>query len=136
MKNHIIILLLLVTSCSKPAKQIQYIKGYWEIKHVKLSNGLERDYGFNETIDYFIITDSLSGYRKKLKPNFNGTFETSKDIENIKIRIENNSLNIYYHTPFSNWKETVLLATKEQLKIINENMDVFLYQRYIPLNSK
>jgi hypothetical protein len=135
--KHIYLLLATCTilSCSPdPETFIPYINGYWEIDKVKLHNGNNRDYNYNDTIDYFELNDSLIGFRKKLKPNFMGTYATSKDSEKIKVVLENDSLNLYYSTPFSSWKETVLLATNEHLKIINQNKDVYLYKRYQPLN--
>ncbi|RBP30827.1 hypothetical protein DFR65_10485 [Oceanihabitans sediminis] len=136
MKHYALILVtFLVFSCSAdPKTYIEHINGYWEIEEVTLHNGEKKAYNYNDTIDYFEINDSLNGFRKKLKPNFSGTFETSKDVENIKLVLENDSLNIYYTTPFSKWKETVLLATKEQLKIVNQNKHVYLYKRYQPLD--
>ena len=131
----LILILILFFSCApNPEIFTPYINGYWEIDNVTLLNGNNRDYNYNDTIDYFELNDSLIGFRKKLKPTFLGTFETSKDVENIKIVLENDSLNIYYSTAFSSWKETILFATKEQLKIINQNKDVYLYRRYQPLN--
>ena len=130
-----ILILISFFSCSpNPETFIPFINGYWEIDKVILQNGNNRDYNYNDTIDYFELNASLIGFRKKLKPNFLGSYETSKDAENIKVILENDSLNIYYNTAFSSWKETILLATKDQLKIINQNKDVYLYKRYQPLN--
>jgi len=130
-----LIIICFVFSCSpNPESYIEYINGYWEIDEVTLHSGIKKDYNYNDTIDYFEISDSLTGFRKKLKPNFVGTYETSKDAESIKIIIENDSLNIYYSTRFAKWKETILFATNEQLKIINEDKNVYLYKRYEPLN--
>jgi len=136
MKKHIILLLALtIFSCSpNPETFITHVNGYWEIDEVTLQDGSKKDYNYNDTIDYFEINDSLTGIRKKLKPNFFGTFETSKDVETIRVVIENDSLNVYYTTPFATWKETILSATKAQLKIINQNKDVYLYKRYQPLD--
>jgi len=135
--KHISLILILTVfySCSPNLETfIPHINGYWEIDKVTVHNGNNRDYNYNDTIDYFELNDSLIGFRKKLKPNFMGTFETSKDVEKIKVVLENDSLNIYYTTSFASWKETILLATNEQLKIINQNKDVYLYKRYQPLN--
>mgnify|MGYP000250228344 CR=1 FL=1 len=132
---YFILILAVIFSCSpNPETFIPHINGYWEIDKVIAHNGKNRDYNYNDTIDYFELNDSLIGFRKKLKPNFVGTFETSKDAENIKVILENDSLNIYYTTAFASWKETILLATNEQLKIINQNKDVYLYKRYQRLN--
>ncbi|WP_055445405.1 hypothetical protein [Lacinutrix himadriensis] len=136
MKKHVILLLALtIFSCSpNPETFIPHINGYWEIDEVTLHDGSKKDYNYNDTIDYFEINDSLTGFRKKMKPNFLGTYETSKDAETMQIIIENDSLNVYYKTPFAKWKETILLASTSQLKIINQNKDVYLYKRYQPLD--
>ncbi len=136
MKRLLVILLVVLTiSCSKnPETYIEHINGYWEIESVILPDGTEKNYTYNATIDFFSISDSLTGFRKKLKPNFDGKFITSKDVENLKLVIENDSLNAYYTTPFAKWKETILFADGEKLKVINKNKNVYLYKRYIPLN--
>ena len=126
---------LTLSSCStNPEVYIPHIDGYWEIDEVTLNNGSKKDYNFNDTIDYIELSDSLSGFRKKLKPNFMGTYETSKSLETLSLKIENDSLNVYYNTPFSNWKETILKANETQLIIINANKNVYLYKRYQPLD--
>ncbi len=131
----VILLVVLSVSCSKnPETFIEHINGYWEIESVVLADGTEKNYTYNETIDFFNITDSLTGFRKKLKPNFDGKFITSKDVETLKLVVENDSLNAYYTTLFANWKETILFADSEKLKVINQNKNVYLYKRYIPLN--
>jgi len=127
--------LLLLNSCARnPETYIEYLEGYWEIKEVTLADGSKKEYTYNDTIDYIEVTDSSNGFRMKLKPAFDGTFETSKDSEQFTIKIENDSLNLYYKTPFDSWKETVLLATEDQLKVINKNKAVFLYKKFIPIS--
>ncbi len=126
---------LAITSCSKnPETYIEHINGYWEIEGVILPDGTEKNYTYNETIDFFSINDSLTGFRKKLKPTLDGKFTTSKDTETLKLTIENDSLNVYYSTPFANWKETILFADSLKLKVINQKKNVYLYKRYIPFN--
>ncbi|WP_460218802.1 hypothetical protein [Psychroserpens sp. MEBiC05023] len=125
---------LCIFNCSKdPSNYIQHVEGYWEIQEVTLSNGTKKEYTFSNTIDYIEVSEDMSGFRKKLKPNLVGTFETSKIKETFSIKIENDSLNVYYQTPYANWKETILNATETQLKIVNTNKDVYLYKRYQPL---
>lgn len=131
-----LILAISVLSCSKqPETFIPHLEGYWEIDEVTLSDGHKKAYNFNDTIDFIEVTDSLTGTRRKLKPNFQGTFETSKSKETFRINIENDSLNIYYKTPYANWKETVLNANEHQLIILNNtNKDVYIYKRYEALD--
>ena len=135
MKNYFWILLLLIFSCSEnPETYIQHIDGYWEITEVIFPDGNKKEYTFNETIDYISVNDSLQGFRKKLKPGINGTYFTSEDAGALVIKIENDSLNIYYSTPYNTWKETILEATTENLRVINDNKTVYLYKRYTPIN--
>ncbi len=136
MKRLLVILLVVLTiSCGKnPETFVEHINGYWEIEGVVLADGTEKNYTYNESIDFFNITDNLTGFRKKLKPNLEGKFTASKDVETLKLVIENDSLNAYYTTPFANWKETILFADDEKLKVINQNKNVYLYKRFIPLN--
>lgn len=128
------IIALCLTNCSKnPEIVIEHLDGYWEIEEVTLADGTKKSYTYNDTIDYIEVSDSLNGFRIKLKPLFDGSFETSKDSEQFTIKMENDSLNLYYKTPFDTWKETVLLATEDQLKVINKNKAVFLYKKFIPI---
>ena len=126
--------LFAVGCASDPEAFIPYIEGYWEIDQVFLYNGTQRSYSYNDTIDYFEVTDSLRGFRKKMNPNFKGTFESSRDVAQFVLQIENDSLNIIYNTPNSNWKESILMANDSQLKIINQNKDVYLYRKYEPIS--
>ena len=86
MRKLLLIIVLLAMGCkSNPDKHIEFIEGYWEIESVYKNNQLLRTFKINSGIDYFKINADLKGFRKKLKPNFNGTFETSKDVLNFKI---------------------------------------------------
>jgi hypothetical protein len=130
-KSLFLLLVLTIFSCSQnPESHLEYINGYWEIEEVTLNSGAKKDYKYNDTVDYISINDSLKGFRKKLKPSFNSKYATSKDAEAITVKIENDSLHLYYKTPYAEWKETVLMANELQLKIINANKDIYLYKRY------
>ena len=137
MKNiHLYLLLFtsLLLSCSKnPETLIPHLSGYWEIDEVTLADGTKRDFNYNETIDYISVTDSLTGFRKKLKPSFDGSYTTSEDAENLKIVVENDSLFIHYKTPYAEWREAVINANDKQLLILNNQNVLYLYKRYEPL---
>ena len=134
MKNYLWLCGFLIFGCSEnPESYIQHIEGYWEITEVTLPDGNKKEYKFNETIDYISLNDSLQGFRKKLNPGINDIYFTNDDAESLILKIENDSLNMYYSTPFANWKETVLKATPKNLKVINQNKTVYLYKRYTPI---
>ncbi|MBV7267879.1 lipocalin family protein [Winogradskyella luteola] len=133
-KSLFILILVSFLSCSKnPETFIEHLNGYWEIEEVTLSDGTKKQYKFNETIDYIKINDSLKGFRKKLKPGVNDTYFTSDDAEALVLKIESGNLNMYYSTPYAQWKETVLEASPKHLKISNADKNVYLYKRYTPI---
>ena len=135
MKKYLGLICLFIFSCSEnPETYIEHLNGYWEIEEVTLANGSVKQYQFNETIDYISINDSLKGFRKKLKPGINDTYFTSDDAEALVLKIENDSLHIYYTTPYAEWKESVLEATPSLLKVVNQRKDIYLYKRYTPIN--
>lgn len=136
MKKIIYILFLtFIMSCSKnPESYIEHLDGYWEIDEVTLRDGSKRDYNYNDTVDFISMTDSLTGIRKKMKPNFNGTYETSNDVEDFTLKIENDSLNVYYKTPFANWKETILEATDDKMIVRNHDNLIYIYKRFVPID--
>lgn len=135
MKNTIFILtIVIITSCANnPENFVEHINGYWEIESVTLPNGTKKEYTVNQTIDFISINDSLKGFRKKMNPRFDGAYTTSKDAEVFQLKTENDSLNLYYATKFAKWKETVLLANKQQLKIVNQKNTIYLYKRFTPI---
>lgn len=130
----LLFIVILVISCSpSPESYLEHVNGYWEIKEVIFTDGNKKVYKYNETIDYISVNDSLKGFRKKLKPGFNSKYITSEDTEGITVKIENDSLNFYYKTPFGNWKETVIMANREQLKVVNDRETVYIYKRHKPI---
>lgn len=90
------------------------------------------EYKINENIDYFEIKDSI-GFRKKMRPQFDGSYITSDNAEEIILKIEDDSLRLYYKTPFDEWKETLLEANEEKMSIQNREGIVYHYKKYTPL---
>lgn len=131
MRKLLVIIVLLAIGCnSNLDNHIEFIEGYWEIESVYKDNQLIRSFKINSGIDYFKINADLKGFRKKLKPNFNGTFETSKDVLNFKIEIENNGLFLNYIDNATSFREEVLEANKEKLVIKSNSGLVYNYKPY------
>ncbi len=128
------IMIVTLLNCSNdPSVYIQHMEGYWEIEAVTTSDGLKKEYTFSDTIDFIQFTDSLNGIRRKMKPNLLGNFESSLSVESFELKIENDSLNVYYKTPYSEWKETIIGATENNMVVVNANNVTYLYKRYEPL---
>ncbi|APQ18444.1 hypothetical protein [Maribacter hydrothermalis] len=135
MKQYLIIGLLFCISCgSKIEKdQIPLLNGYWEIKEVIFKDGTKKEYSVNTTID-FIKIDSLVGYRKKVNPKFNGTYETSNDAEPLKIRIANDSIFMSYNKDLNAWEELILSLSNKSFSVINHQGITYKYERFEPIN--
>ena len=125
----------LLISCSKndPQAQLENLSGYWEIKKVETPYGKKVEYKINESIDYINLKDS-TGYRVKVIPRIDGKFTTNKDKEEIKVQIENDSLRMFYSTPYDKWMETVLKADGENLIVKNAQGAVYTYKKYEIIN--
>ena len=133
-RTFILIVVLACFSCAKdPNTLLPYVEGYWEIEEVTTSDGAKKEYTFSNTIDYIELTDSFTGFRTKVNPILDGSFETSATKERIQLHIGGDSLHIFYKTPFNSWKETILSADKDHLLILNEHKVLYLYKRYQPL---
>lgn len=139
MKKLILIISIIATaSCSDkdPQEQIKNLNGYWQIEKVEIEKDSVIEYQLSQLIDYIEITDS-TGFRKKLKPKIDGGFiNVSNDSEKVTAKVEDNSLFLYYETPFDEWKEEVLEATEDELVVLNRDDKKYYYQRYKPLLSQ
>jgi hypothetical protein len=130
---YITLVSITLSGCSSnPEDKIEFIEGYWEIKEVKKDNTLVKEFTISTIVDYFEVNEDLTGFRKKVSPTLNGTFIVTQDQAPFNLKIENDSLNIYYKINQVTTKETIVKATKETL-IIN-NSQGFRYI-YVPFKS-
>ncbi len=139
MKNIVLIILLsvAVTSCNQqtPEEKLTKLNGYWEIEKVEFSRDSIKEFRMSENVDYFEIEDGI-GFRKKVRPQYDGTYIVTEDAEKIEAKIENDSLNLYYSTPFDSWKETVLKAGEDKMSIKNNRGLIYHYKRFKSLLSE
>ncbi|GGW87584.1 lipocalin family protein [Salegentibacter mishustinae] len=120
--------------CQKnnPEEQLEHLTGYWEIDRVEIFEDSVINYKINATVDYMEF-DSNKGFRKKVKPQFDGSFKTSDNKEEISARIENDSLRLYYKTPFDEWKETVISAEEKKFSVLNRDGKIYYYTKFTSL---
>jgi hypothetical protein len=117
-----------------PVDYIELINGYWEIENVYKNGKLLKEFKISQEIDYFRIDNDLSGFRKKLKPNFNGSYTTSKDQLNFKLEIKfNKRLIIVYEDNNTTFVEEITKVNKTNLSIKNDKGMVYNYKPYKPL---
>ncbi|WP_432410358.1 lipocalin family protein [Rasiella sp. SM2506] len=131
----IAIILTIISSCAKQDanEQIQYLDGYWSIEKAILEDGTEKEFTISTTIDFMEI-NGKTGIRKKVQPKLDGTFLTSNDAETFEIKIEDDSLRLYYTTPFDSWKETVLKAKDSSLVVLNPDGKTYFYKKFATFN--
>ncbi|MAZ72760.1 MAG: hypothetical protein CMC70_06400 [Flavobacteriaceae bacterium] len=133
MKKYILLIVTMVFLCScakqDPTEQIQYLDGYWNIEKAVLENGTEKDFSISTTID-FIEVNGTTGIRKKVQPRLDGTFKTSNNAEIFDIKVEEDSLRLYYKTPYDAWKETIITAKDSSLVVLNPDGKTYYYKKF------
>lgn len=124
---------ILVSGCQNKVTQedIALLNGYWEIEKVTMANGQTKDYKVNTTIDYIKIKD-LSGFKKKVYPKFDGTYDTSNDAEMFTIVGMNNDFEIHYKNELSEWVEKINSIDDSRFSVTNEENITYFYKRFEP----
>lgn len=132
-----IIFLILFLGCSSGVskEQLPRLNGYWEIEQVVFPEGGTKEYTVNATIDY-IHLEGLKGWRKKVRPKFDGTYETSEDVEEFVISKKNGNFSIQYTTELSEWTETLVALDADTFSVINEDGKRYEYRRFEPFTLK
>jgi hypothetical protein len=127
----------LIIGCSDTLskKDLDQLNGYWEIAKVSFQDGNTKEYKVSTSVD-FIKIDSLKGFRKKVQPKFDGTFDTSNDAEFFSITEQNGEFIFHYKNNLSEWKETILKISKDNFSVSNEADIVYEYKRFNPINVK
>lgn len=128
---YILTIAFLFFSCEKPnpEAQKQNLSGYWEIKTVKMPDGDKKEFNINTVVDFIEIKGD-SGMRTKVSPKFDGTFTTNGVSEDFTLKIEEDSLRMYYKTPFDEWKETVIEAKDSTLTVKNRDNKIYTYSKF------
>lgn len=132
-----VLLVLLFWSCSDSSvnkNHLHYLNGYWEISEVEFPNGSIKEYGLNPSIDFIELKDN-TGFRKKLKPNLNGTYDTSNhDVEMLTVKPgANEEVLLIYENEFSNWEEKLVQLDSLTFSVVNQEGVTYRYKRFEPI---
>jgi hypothetical protein len=114
-------------------QELPMLNGYWEIAKVDFPDGSLKEYTVSSSID-FIHLDGRKGYRKKVQPKFDGTFETSNDAEIFEIGGTKGIYEITYSTGFSTWKEDLISLSATQFSVKNKEGITYTYKRFEAIN--
>jgi hypothetical protein len=127
---------LFFISCQQKIKpeDLANINGYWEIEKVGFDKGEDKQYGMNESYDYFEIGKNNDGFRKKVMPQLDGTFIVNDTYENIKIRFKDDQVFMDYVTPYAKWTEELIAVTEDKLVFKNQDKKEYHYKKAQKLN--
>ncbi|OOG67996.1 hypothetical protein [Flavobacterium sp. A45] len=132
----VLLIALLFVGCKQKItpSDVAKINGYWEIEKVVLEDGNEKEYGVNESFDFFQIDKKSVGIRKKVMPQLDGTFLVNDTFENVKIRFADDQVFIDYSTPYMKWSEEILVLTDKELVVLNAEKKEYHYKKTGPIN--
>ena len=140
MKNvfKILFVSLLFVACQQKIEpaDIAKLNGYWEIEKVVFDMGEDKDYGMNESYDYFMIGADNIGTRQKVMPQLDGTFVTNDVHEDVKVRFKYGKAFLDYSTPYMKWSEELIALTDSELVLLNAEKKEYHYKKAGPINIK
>lgn len=129
------LLILMLWACNDSSvneNDLHYLNGYWEISEVEFPDGSIKEYGMNPSIDFIQLKDD-KGYRKKMKPKFDGTYDTSKDVEGFTISNANETIILRYSTELSEWEEKLMQLDSVSFSVTNQEGVTYKYKRFEPI---
>lgn len=136
MKNSFGILLFIILAGCSPkvdVDKLPKLNGYWEIEKVVFPDGSSKSYEVNASIDFIQINEK-EGFRKKLQPQFDGSFRTSDDAERFTIIDKSGVLIMSYTNAEQTWEETLVALMDDQFEVVNQAGISYHYKRYQPIN--
>lgn len=137
MRNALFIFLIsfLMVSCQRNIEggDIVKLNGYWEIEKVIMPDGTPKEYPFNDTFDYYQISNG-KGIRQKVMPQLDGTFLTNGISEKVSIAVENGKTYLKYHTPYAKWNEELIALSDKEMVVVNAEQKEYHYKKTTPIN--
>lgn len=92
-----------------------------------------KKYPFSNSVDYFEITNDLSGFRKKVKPKIDGDFNITLHQINFEIQKNKNEILLIYGKG-KNFIEKILSLDSLNLKLENNEGYIFEYKKFFNKN--
>ncbi len=139
MKKYVLVFVLglIFISCKQDIKEsdLSKLNGYWEIEKAIMKDGEKKEYKVNPTIDFFEVKNK-KGFRQKVMPQFNGTFQTNNIKELVTVTEKDGDYYLNYVTPFGKWKEAIVSLQDSVLVLQNDAEIEYHYKRHIPFTLK
>ena len=136
-KTLFLLMVFAAVSCGKSVTDdnLKNLNGYWEIEKVVMPDGSEKDYKVNPTIDYFEMKGK-EGFRKKVMPQFDGTYKTNDVAEKLNITEKDGKTFISYTTDFAKWEEEIITLDDDELVLKNTHDMKYHYKKPEPFTVK
>ena len=114
-------------------KDLIYLNGYWEIENIKAQGETFVPKGRATLVDYYYLETPSKGFRKKLSPSFNQSYESSEDVTPFVILQKKEGFFLKYTTRFDAWEEKVSTITPNQLVLTHQGK-AYYYKRHKKLS--
>lgn len=126
---------LFLVSCQQKItpEDISKLNGYWEIEKVSFKEGEDKEYKMNENFDFFEIANN-KGIRRKVRPQFDGTFLFNEDYEKVKVRFEKEQVFLDYTTAYAKWSEELVSISDDEMRIKNDQDKEYQYKKAAAIN--
>lgn len=133
----LLFIVVFTASCRKQVshEDLKHLTGYWEIQEVIMPDGTNKEYKINPTIDYFEISDKI-GFRKKVMPQFDGSYRVNDLSEKISIKDEDGVTYINYVTDYAKWREEIVELNDKELVLKNNHGMEYHYKKPVPFSVK
>ena len=139
MKKTVVLLFIsiIALSCGHGVsdKDLAKLNGYWEIQEAIMADGTQKEYTVNPTIDFFELKGK-TGFRKKVMPQFDGTYRVNDLSEKIAIEQKDGKTFVNYTTEYAKWKEEILNLNDDELVVKNQHDIEYHYKRPKPFSVK
>ncbi len=135
-----LIVLISLLGCKKQREytldDFQSLNGYWQIVGVIYPDGTEKKYTTSPSFDYIEVHGN-KGFKKKVYPKLDGTYETSNDAVTFRIiKKTDKGYYISYNDSLNGWQEKLNFMTTDFFSVRNEDQIIYSYYRqtHIDLN--
>ena len=126
-------LYIALVACDKNIRNnLDYLNGYWQVEEVKEKGETFSLSNRSLLYDYYSF-DQKKGFRKKLRPLFDGTFETSADLTNFEFDFTDKKVKLKFITPWNEWIEEIILVNQNTL-VLQHQGRTYHYKRVTNIN--
>ena len=111
--------LMLLGCQAEPIVELNQIDGYWQIEFVQQENEIFKSKQSSVLYDFYSIKNS-KGYYKKVAPQIDGGFKTSKSAVSFQILKDNEDFFLQFTSPWNKWIKKIKHLDSEKLVLYHQ----------------